>query len=329
ELVLFCTVYDDKLWAINPMKAANNVNGVGKGGRLDLYTGKDRELLALQEALARKVVTELKDFDNVYYEVCNEPYFGGVSREWTDRIIAAIVDAEKGQPARHLIAQNISNGSAKVQKPNPHVSIFNFHYSTPPDSVAQNYALNRAIADDETGFRGTGNLPYRAEGWDFLLAGGAVYSNLDYSYSCSKPDGTAKVTTSPGGGGPELRKQLSILKQFLEGFDFVRMKPSNGVLKGGSATAAFTAGPTPEAKVTARVLAEPGKQYAIYVRGGTQAELVLELPAGTYRAEWVDTKTGKAARTEDIEHKGGTRKLASPAYTEDIALRIKRASKGK
>ncbi len=315
ELSLFCTIYDDKLWAVNPMNAANNVQGAGKVGRLDVYTLKDKALTAAQEALVRKLAAELKDFDNLYYEVCNEPYFGGVTREWNDRIVAVLRDADG---RRHLIAQNIANGSKKIDRPNPHVSLFNFHYATPPDSVAVNAKLARPVGDDETGFRGTGDLPYRTEGWDFLLAGGAVYSNLDYSFTCKHPDGTAKVTTSPGGGGPALRKQLQILKEFMDGLDFVSMRPDNSVLKGGRVTAALTGNP-PEAKATARVLAAPGRTYAVYVKGGTQATLEMEMPAGAYRAEWVNTKTGTVDKTEDFEHTGGTRTLASPAYREDIA----------
>ena len=315
ELSLFCAIYNDKLWELNPMKADNNINGVGNGGRLDPYTGKDKGLTDLQEALVRKIVSELKDYDNVYYEICNEPYFGGVTKEWNDRIAAVIADAEKDLPARHLIAQNISNGSAKVESPNPNIGILNFHYCAPPDAVALNYGLNRAIGFDETGFLKTADLPYRTQAWDFFLAGGAVYSNLDYSYSVAHPDGTAKVTTSPGGGGPELRKQLAVLREFMDGFDFVRMKPDNAVIK--DATMAKSA------KATARALAEPGKAYAAYVKGGMRAELSLDLPRGAYKAEWVNTKTGAVDKAEDFDHDGGVRKLISPAYEEDIALRIK------
>jgi hypothetical protein len=311
ELVLFCTIYDDKLWDVNPMNSRNNVNGVGAAGRLEVYTRKDKGLTAIQEALAKKVVTELRDFDNVYFELCNEPYFGGVTKEWHDRIAAAVVEAEKGLPARHLIAQNIANGSAKVTAPNPHVSIFNFHYATPPDTVAVNFGLNKVIGDDETGFKGKDDLPYRTEGWDFLLAGGAVYSNLDYSYTCARPNGTALVTTSPGGGGPALRRQLTVLKEFMDGLDFVKMKP---ILVKNKA----------DGKATARMLGEPGRSYAAYVRGGTRAELLLDLPAGDWRAEWVDTKTGRVAKAEDIQHQGGPRTLATPPYRDDIALRVKR-----
>ncbi len=210
-----------------------------------------------------------------------------------------------------------------MSKLNPHVSILNFHYAAPPSAVAENRGLNRPVAFDETGFRGTHDLPYRTEAWDFFLAGGAVYSNLDYSFSASHPDGTLKVTTSPGGGGPELRRQLQVLKRFLEGLDFVHMKPENGVIKGGRITAPLGGNP-PEARATARALVQPGKTYAVYVKGGVRAELVLDLPAGRYTVEWVDTKSGAVARREDVQHTGGNRVLASPEYAEDIALRLRR-----
>jgi hypothetical protein len=313
ELSLFCPLYDDHLWAVNPMNARNNVNGIGPVRREEVYTLKHKDLTAVQDALVRKVVAEVKDFDNVYLEVCNEPYFGGITRAWQDHIIATIVDAESSLPGRHLIAQNIANGSQKIDHPNPQVSIFNFHYATPPTTVGLNYGLDRALSDDETGFRGTKDAAYRTEGWDFILAGGAVYSNLDYSFSCKAPRGTAVVTTSPGGGGPALRRQLRALKDFIEGFDFIRMRPDDGAIRGGV-----------PAKATARVLAERGRAYAVYVRGGSRADLVLELPAGTYRAEWVNPSTGAVAQSQRFDHPGGRRTLASPLYREDIALRIKR-----
>ncbi len=324
ELVLFCTIYDDKLWDVNPMRAGNNVQGFGNISRREVYTLKDPQLTAVQEAFVRKIVTELKDCDNIYYEICNEPYFGGVTQAWTDRMIAAVVDTEKAFAARHLIAQNIANGSAKINRPNAHVSIFNFHYANPPNAVAVNDRLHRVIADDETGFRGKEDRSYRTEGWEYLLAGGAVYSNLDYSFTCAHPDGTARVTTSPGGGGPALRRQLQILKEFLDGFDFVKMRPDNAVIKSGTVGARL-AGSPPEARVTARALVEAGRAYAIYVRGGTQAELVLDLPAGDYRAEWVNPRSGRIDKQEGFTHQGGPKALASPAYVEDIALRVRRS----
>ncbi|MFP4055487.1 MAG: hypothetical protein ACLF0G_01315 [Candidatus Brocadiia bacterium] len=313
EFVLFCPFYKDEMWRLSPMNAANNVNGIGACPRTEVYTLKHKKLLAAHEALVRKVVAELRDVDNLTYEVCNEPYFGGVSLRWQHRIIDAIVDAEKSFPHKHLIAQNIANGKKKVRNPHPAVSIFNFHYATPPDTVAMNYGLEKVIADDETGFKGHSDFIYRAEGWDFLVAGGAIYSNLDYSFTPDHEDGSAKPR-APGGGGRTLRRQLAILKRFIEGFDFVRMAPHDEIVKGG----------VPE-KATARVLAEPGKQYALYLRGGREASLRIELPAGAYEAEWVNTRTGEVDRSETFRHPGGERRLDSPPYAQDTALRILRA----
>lgn len=314
EMVLFCPYYGDSQWDLSPVKASNNIEGIGDIPRTKALTLDNGALLAVQDAMVRKIVTELRDFDNVYYEICNEPYFGGVTITWQNHIAEIIKKTEGAFPAQHLIAQNISNGSKKIEDPNPSVSIFNFHYSQPPESVALNYGLDRAIADDETGFRGTGDSAYRREGWDFVLSGGAVYDNLDYSFTVGHEDGTFKFPPSqPGGGGHELQAQLSILKKFIDGFDFAHMHPDATDIKAVGR----------EAKIHA--LAQPGMAYAVYVDGGGPGTTLLcNVPPGRYLAEWIDTLTGAASRTEDVSHADGVLVLASPSYSEDIALRLVR-----
>ncbi len=315
ELVLFCPFYEEPMWRLSPVNAANNTNGIGKLARTDVYALKDDRLTAAQDALARKLVSELIDFDNLYYEICNEPYFGGVTLDWQAHIAATIEAAQRDLTAKHLIAQNISNGSQKIERPNPAVSIFNFHYSTPPDSVGLNYDLGKAIGDDETGFRGSEDAVYRGEGWDFLLAGGAVYDNLDYSFTTEHEEGTARPE-APGGGGPALRRQLGVVKRFLDGFDFVRMKPDTSVVSGG----------LPD-KATVRVLSDPGVAYALYLRGGTSAELRLNLPEGRYTAEWLNPRSGQIDAKQDVASIGKPVSLRSPEYAEDIALAIRRSDR--
>lgn len=313
EYVLFCPFYEDNLWAVNPMNAANNVNGVGKVGREEVYTLKHPAILERHLAFVREAVETLHGFDNVYFEICNEPYFGGVTLDWQARVARTIAEEETrlgGAP--HLIAQNIANDKAKVETPDPRVSLFNFHYATPPEVIAMNPGLQKAFGDDETGFRGTDDRHYRVEGWEFLLAGGSLYSNLDYSFTTAHPDGTAKVVKpTPGGGGVVLRKQLSILNDFLAGFDFVRMVPDASVVVGGVPP-----------KARAHCLAEKGKAYAVYLNGGTKAELVLEIPKGRYRVEWVNTRTGAVDREQTLDHPGGRAKVASPEYDGDVGLRV-------
>jgi len=84
-------------------------------------------------------------------------------------------------------------------------------------------------------------------------------------------------------------------------------------------------------------LVEPGKAYAVYLhvplpkkpekidahrRADVSATIRLDLPPGTYRVQWVDTKTGVLDADESFEHAGGNRSITSPLFTDDIALRI-------
>ncbi|MCC6819425.1 MAG: hypothetical protein IT579_01735 [Verrucomicrobia subdivision 3 bacterium] len=457
EISLFCPLYDEELWQASPMNARNNVNHVGHGGRNEVLALKHPDLTEVQKNVTRKLVAELAAFDNVYLEVCNEPWMGGVTTEWQNEIIATIVESQSAFANRQLIALNPLG--LNLKNPNPAVSIFNYHHAAAAEPAVANYHLNRVIGDNETGFRGRENLAYRTEAWDCILAGGAVFSSLDYSFTPKHPDGSFLDYKSPGGGNAELRDQLRILKEFIYGFDFIRLAPDDSILKAIQ----------PAGLRVPRVLAEKGRAYAIYLRTrtdvdtfsvrwtgsvtpadddtytfhvvsnngvrlwvndqllidnprdhkpvedqgqirlaagrkatirleyyqagndalakllwsrtgsektviasplltppdgtgtGLQAEyfadrkltkriltrsdttidfdwskagpfsqpvhavpvdLTLELPAGDYRAEWLDPKNGTVTRREDFQHRGGDKTLTSPAFTEDAALRL-------
>ncbi len=312
EMVLFCPFYKDDMWLLSPMNAINNINGLGQVKREEVYT-MDRHggLLSIHEALVRKIISELNEFDNLYYEICNEPYFGGVTMEWQQRMIDTIVAAEKELPRQHLISLNIANGSKLVDHPPEAVSIFNFHYASPPGAVEMNYHLNRVIGDNETGFKGTGDTHYRMEGWEFILAGGALYSHLDYSFTAGCEDGTFNYPpTQPGGGNTAFRSQMRTLKNFIESFDFVCMKPDNRIIRGTP----------PKARTT--VLMEEGRQYAFYIFGGTPGNLTFALPKGRYTTQWLNPVTGAVDQAQNLTHNGGDCVLQAPQYQQDIALRV-------
>jgi hypothetical protein len=331
ELTLFCPFYEDQMWDVSPMNARNNVNGVGDVPRKEVYAIKDAALQHVQDALASKIVLELRDFDNVMLEICNEPYaLNLVPSEWERHMAGVIAETQASFPAgrRHLVSQNIANGSRKVADPDPRVSVFNFHYSRPPDSVALNWDLKRPIGCNETGFDGQADATYRVQGWEFIMAGGALYNNLDYSFTTGREDGTyVYPARQPGGGSVALRRQLGVLRDFMDSIGFVRLAPARDVVRSGVPDGA-----------SSWTLAAASKMYAIYLHHGSvqkgrgaryavdstprSAELGLDLAAGDYRAEWIDTKTGKVTKQERFSHQGGARTLASPQYTEDIALRV-------
>jgi hypothetical protein len=253
EYVLFCTYYEDSMWNLSPMNARNNVNSVGVTSRDEILALKHDDLTRVQEAFVRKVVQELNAFDNVYYEICNEPYFVSVTPEFQRFVSKTIRETEATLPKKHLIAQNIANNSQAIDNPDPNVDIFNFHYAASA-AVDQNYHLNKALGDDETGFAGTADDAYRLEAWNFFVSGGGEFDHLDYSYTVGHEDGTFEFPpTQPGGGGKALRAQFQIMRRFIEGFDFVRMKPLQEKIIGG----------IPD-DMNARLLGEEGRAYIGY-----------------------------------------------------------------
>jgi hypothetical protein len=318
EFTLFCPMYEDSQWKLSPMNAANNVNGVGAIGRNDVHTlDKNGGLLAVQEALVRKIVAELRDAENLCYEICNEPYFGGVTLEWQHHIAYVITDAEKGFRHRHLITQNIANGSKKIEQPHPAVSVFNFHYANPPETVGLNYGLNKVIGDNETGFKGTGDDHYRMEAWEFILAGGGLYNNLDYSFTVGHEDGTFQYPPNqPGGGNPGFRKQIKRLKDFIHGFEFVKMKPARNLIRE----------PLPK-DARCQVLAETGRQYAAYFKGAPKFAFTLDLPKGNYRVLWLDVVNGREVTPPPLVHPGGAAHFRIPDDLNECALKVVREKK--
>ena len=328
ELNLFCPFYDETMWELSPMNARNNVNGIGEVERTNVYTlDRNGPLLGVQENMVRKIVTELKDFDNVYYEICNEPYFGGVTLEWQRRIADIITETELPLRVRHLISQNIANDKAFVQNPHPEVSILNFHYATPPETVAMNYGLNCVIGDNETGFRGTNDSAYRMEAWDFIVAGGGLFNNLDYSFTTRHENGTfVYPATQPGGGSTELRRQLKFLAGTIRSLDFVHMQPANQALKTQLPPGA-----------SARVLVRAGEDYLVYLHGPKdgpnggrssyregEISLGLALPSGEFEAKWLDPIACCPCGRSQFTHWEGVREFSVPAFQDDIALLVRK-----
>lgn len=308
EFAFFCPFYEEGMWVLSPMHPANNINSTPDIPRTDVYTlDKNGGLLEIQKTLVKKLVTELNGFDNVIFEICNEPYFGGVTMEWQHAIADVITETEKTLPKKHLISQNIQNGASVVSDPHPNVSVFNWHYAYPPVTVGYNYFLNKPIGDNETGFRGVSDSTYRFEGWRFMMAGGALFNHLDYSFAPGFESGNFKYdTTQPGGGSDALRKQYGYLKSFIEGFNFISMKPDTTLLD----------------DLRGNALVEDGKQYAVYFIGDGRDSLELKIPDGKYAVSFLHPQTGKYEKGENILSEKNKVVVRLPEYKEDLAIKI-------
>lgn len=339
ELTLFTSIYGDPQWKVSPFHPANRANG--PDGVTDfklVHTLSNGGLLDAQLRLVRKLVAELNEFDNLLFEIQNEPwadqpritgvfnpYLRPPQREqwpnviegpsdaslaWHRRIAEEIAAAEKPLPRKHLVALNWSNFRDAIPALPAEVGAVHFHYAL-PEAALWNRALRRPVGCDETGFMGPEDWRYRRQAWEFLLAGGALYNHLDYSFTTGKEDGTDSQPTAPGGGSPALRKQFFALRQTLEGVPFWRMKPDLETLKAAPGAAA-------------RAFSLPGTAYVFYAWGAGVAEWTLAVPPGRWKAEWLDPEKAEWLPPQEWTARAAPLTVKTPSYHEDLALRLTR-----
>ena len=338
ELTFFCSTYSARQWAVHPFNPNNNIQALAVTDYKKLNTCDNGPAMAYQERLVRWLVRELNGFDNLFFEIQNEPWadhhvMGEVINPymteryrwpnavevtkaeaiaWQAVIARIITDEESRLPQRHLIAQNVANFRLPVRPSDlaPGISIVNFHYAY-PEAATWNLPLGTVIGYDETGFAGRADATYSRQAWNFLFSGGALFNNLDYSFTVGHEDGTDTDNKAPGGGSPALRSRLKVLSKFLHSFDLARLRPDCDLVESSPG-------------VVTRVLSSPGREYALYMEGRSPTDLSLDLPAGRWRAEWMNPVDGTVLQRVRLEHDGGLRRLTSPSFTESIALRIAR-----
>ena len=340
EVTFFCSTYGDASWERHPFNPGNNINDLQPNlDRKKSNTLLNGNLTGFQKEMVIKIVTELNSYDNVFYEIQNEPWSddpqkvmrtlrtlvpnpgdgnwfkwaeraSDASLEWQKLMTQVIVETENQLPKKHIIAQNYTNFKSSLDKVDPNISILNFHYVW-PEAVWMNYGWNRPINFDESGFAGTDTDNYLRQAWQFMVAGGAIFNNLDYSFFVGKEDGLGE-NNAPGGGSTEFRKQLKFLRSFIESFDFVKMRPDFNIV-------------THAPGVDWQSISEPGKQYAIVFAGVATDWVKLNLPKGKYNYEFVSPYTGKTLKKGFFTHKKNTiKKMRMPEFKEMVVLKIVR-----
>lgn len=338
EVTLFCSTYSAVQWEIHPFNPSNQVNGGALHDWKRLNTPENNGLVQTQEALTRRIVRELAPFDNVLYEIQNEPWAdspevadvlnpyirGAQQRQWPNsvdraprsslafqqQVAAWIRDEEKGLGVRHLVAQNWSNFKDAVPGLVTGAQVLNFHYAY-PEAAVWNRELGIPVGCDETGFLGFRDADYRVQAWRFLLAGGALFNNLDYSFSPGLEDGTDFQPESPGGGSPALRRQLRFLSSFMHALPFLRMQPDLQLVVH-----------SPGAHTQA--LSLRGQVYALHIQGRGPMVLKLQLGEGHYKVAWFRPESGGEAGKQRVEHQGGVLTLTTPEFAEDLVARIEK-----
>jgi hypothetical protein len=335
EICFFNCQYP-KNWPLQALYHANNVQGVGTCDHVGFQTLEDRALVSRQEAYVAEIVRRVNAYDNVILELCDEPGLFGTPapdyHAWISRLIDVIVDTEAGLPRQHLIAQQVEGelGGPGDFSADDRVSVIVGQYIWMESArqvggmrlLEESYSHDKPIELNETAYypvwyTGDREAASRVEAWEFIVGGGASYNHLNGVYTITNPEGRAA-------NNDKVLAALAHLREFIEGFDLVRMwRDATAVVDGVPAGA------------IARCSSEPGRQYAFYlhhsvlrtpkyvVRPGLYRDSpVFDLPPGRYNAEWIDPESGRVVSQESFRHYGGRITLDTPPFVIDVALRL-------
>lgn len=344
EVAFFNGMYADS-WPLMAFHHRNNVQGVGRyeAEECGLFTTADprnADVLRYQKAYVAQIAAELDPYDNVIYDLCDEPSLvgrpdGSIALQpdaavvpWLHALRDAFLEAERPLANKHLLGQTVQNLSPDLSA-EPWCDWLPTEYVRPAGrALERDYAARKPIVDVESDYYGHSLVKsaytpdaVRLEAWWFLLGGGAGVINLNGEYHRGQEAGGADTQE-------RILPQRKVLREFVEGLDLARLQRFDGVV-------GLPAG------ARASALAQPGRQYAVYVfhaqeepewgahlvpsPGRHRDSFVLrDVPRGRYRLEWVDPASGARLAEDAVESPGGELRVSTPEYALDVALRLTR-----
>lgn len=359
EVVLFSNTYGPEVWALNPLNARNNVNPVEEIEWPEYMSHRHPLLWERQAAHARKIVTELNGYDNVFYELCNEPGGAvpggskpypsqGEVDAWLGDLMAIVRETEASLPNRHLIAGQEAFSYQTWEMPSRRAfnelayDIVNVHPLPKTTYGGLSYELGHFMSKELNlrQVRDFCQAVYQelkpvnldednvASRWKDVIgwtihrkrAWTALLSGAHYDVIDFSIQNYLETGTPEAQRG--IRAWMKHLSDFVHSFDLVRTLPVYGLLK---------AQPEHTLDVVAGI---PAEKYAIYLADEReldqdegqpiQGSLQLDLPAGKYLLSCFDPKTGVYSPALAVTG-GDDLQFSLPSFTHDLVVVISRA----
>jgi hypothetical protein len=356
ELTVFSNTYGDSIWALNPLRDRNNLQGVGKCDWSDYNSRRDPILVERQIAYARKMVQETSAYDNIYYEICNEPGGGRQGHAtadevdaWQAKMAGVIRDELRQLHRRHLVFGqrafsytphfdqkfDAAFADSMLDAVNVH-PLPNLVYQGRTYQLGNFMAEELQLAEFRDFFLATyperkptvsdednAASLYRDEtGWTIhrKRAWMAVLCGSHYDYIDFSIQAGAEAGTEESRRC--IRSWMKNLSEFIHSFDFVHAKPLPGWIE------------TSPGPLVVATLAKPGVDYIAYLADGREVSdpaagrpiagtISLGLPAGTYTVRFFSPRSG--AYSPGVRVAGGDHiKLEMTPFEHDIVLRATR-----
>ena len=353
ELTVFSNTYADEVWDLNPLRDGNNLQNVGHVKWQEYLSQRDRSLFERQVAYARKIVQETSQYDNIYYEICNEPGGGFPNEptlaevdEWQGAIANVLREEMKTLKRPHLISgQNAFSyqpeffQSFDASYSGTMMDIVNVHPLPGLLLKGRSYDLGNfmskelhlaqfrdfflevakeakpSISDEDN----AASLYLDDTGWmiDRKRAWIAVMCGAHYDFIDFSIQANLEEGTKESRG--KIRSWMKNLSEFIHSFDFVHASNAQDWVLS-----------VPEHIVKAG-LAILGKDYVAYFGDGREVtdpgagspingEISVRLPAGNYLVRLYSPDSGEYFRSQEARG-GEVLRIAVGPFHHDLILR--------
>ena len=292
-------------WNGHPFNPRNNVNGFDGGGHTNVHTRSNTTLTAHQEAYVRKVIDSVNDLDNVLYEITNEDTGGPANTEWQIHMIKFIKRYEATKPQQHVVGMTAQwpngNDDVLVRSPADWISPAGKFYSVDGRKVVLNDTDHSYFW---TGLKKDGIAAQRAWVWaNFTRGNQCLFMDpyLDPSHDPGR--------NNPAGGRPDpywepLRTAMGQTRAFASRMNLAAMVPHD------------------ELASTKYCLADPGREYLLYLPEGGDTVVDLSMGSGPFRIEWLHPADNTFTSAHSIM--GGAKRSVRAPFSGDAVLHIEK-----
>ena len=286
-------------WAGHPLNESNNCNGIdgdpdGDGDGYEVHTLGSPAVTRVQEAYVRKVIDTVNDLDNVIFEISNESHGG--STDWQYHFVRFIHEHEKRKPKQHPVwmsfqwdgiagpgsNQNLWKSPAEAVSPARDDRNKSMHpyREDPPATNAGKVVL----CDTDHIWGVGGNVAWV---WKSLTRGLQPIFMEPYKNSLWNPAAAIEAKWDP------VRRAMGHSLALANRMDLAAMTPRNSLAS------------------TKYCLANPGREYLVYLPSGGEVSVDLSAGEELLAVEWFDPRRGKTIEAPGV-HGGQQRTFTAP-----------------
>jgi len=292
-------------WQGHPFHRANNINGIdgdpsGDGQGPEIHTQKaPPEILELQKAYVCRVIDTVNDVDNVLYEIGNEMHGGSVL--WQYRMIEFIHEYERTKPRQHPVGMTgapIAN-AALLDSPADWIAPTGRDgYNADPPPASGRKVI---ISDVDHVWP----KQYRHWIWKSFTRGlNTAFMDLYGATRIGDKDATTFGFVGDWLAQHDtVRKNLGYTRTLAERMNLAAMTPRGDLASSGYC------------------LADPGREYVVYLPQDGEATVDLSAVSGPVTVEWLDPRSGDTTRGQSTS--GSQKRVFQPPFPGDAVLYLR------